>query len=98
VYAYASIHILTLSYIHTGIAFFNERGERPAECSAWQFNFKFSLAKDMFAQDSIDLLKRSGIQFARHEKVVVVVVVVVVAAAVAVFFAVAVHSSCTGFG
>ena len=58
------------SHAHCGIgvAFFNENGERPAECSAWQFNFKFNLAKDTFAQDSIDLLKRSGIQFALHEK------------------------------
>ena len=34
---------------------------------AWQFNFKFSLTEDMYAQDSIDLLKDAGIDFAMHE-------------------------------
>ena len=34
----------------------------------WQFNFKFNINTDMFAQDSIDLLKNSGIQFDKHEE------------------------------
>jgi CCR4-NOT transcription complex subunit 7/8 len=35
--------------------------------STWQFHFKFSLNEDMYAQESIDLLTRSGIDFKRHE-------------------------------
>ena len=34
----------------------------------YQFNFKFSLGDDIYAQDSIDLLTRSGIDFQRHEQ------------------------------
>ncbi len=34
----------------------------------WQFNFKgFRIADDVYAQDSIDLLKQSGIDFDRNE-------------------------------
>ena len=39
------------------MAFENERGEQPEGCVSWQFNFKFNLREDMYAQDSIDLLK-----------------------------------------
>ena len=35
----------------------------------WQFNFReFSLKEDMYAQDSIDLLQRSGIEFDKHRE------------------------------
>lgn len=33
-----------------------------------QFNFSFSLNSDTYAQDSIDLLSKSGIDFSAHEK------------------------------
>lgn len=56
-----------LKIIQLGIAFVNERGEHPEGVVAWQFNFKFNLQEDMYAQDSIDLLKDAGIDFARHE-------------------------------
>ena len=39
----------------------------PIGYCTWQFNFKFNINSDMFAQDSIDLLKNSGIQFDKHE-------------------------------
>ncbi|KAI9807382.1 MAG: hypothetical protein M1833_000126 [Piccolia ochrophora] len=39
----------------------------PCPCT-WQFNFRFSLTEDMYAQDSIDLLQKSGIDFQQHEK------------------------------
>lgn len=56
-----------LKVIQLGIAFVNERGEHPEGCVAWQFNFRFNLQEDMYAQDSIDLLKDAGIDFTRHE-------------------------------
>nr|XP_050051750.1 CCR4-NOT transcription complex subunit 7-like [Dermacentor andersoni] len=56
-----------LKIIQLGVTFLDENGNKPINFSTWQFNFKFSLAKDMFAQDSIDLLINSGIQFSRHE-------------------------------
>jgi CCR4-NOT transcription complex subunit 7/8 len=55
-----------LKIIQLGVAFENERGEHPEGCVAWQFNFRFNLQEDMYAQDSIDLLKDAGIDFARH--------------------------------
>ncbi|KAH7983557.1 hypothetical protein HPB52_012563 [Rhipicephalus sanguineus] len=57
-----------LKIIQLGVTFFDEDGHKPEDISTWQFNFKFCLSKDMFAQDSIDLLVSSGIQFPRHEK------------------------------
>jgi CCR4-NOT transcription complex subunit 7/8 len=39
----------------------------PCPCT-WQFNFKFSLQTDMYAQDSTDLLQKSGIDFQMHER------------------------------
>ncbi|KAH8009672.1 hypothetical protein MRX96_047842 [Rhipicephalus microplus] len=56
-----------LKIIQLGITFFDEHGNKPEDISTWQFNFKFSLSKDRFAQDSIDLLVKSGIKFRRHE-------------------------------
>ncbi|KAI9850925.1 MAG: hypothetical protein M1838_004811 [Thelocarpon superellum] len=39
----------------------------PCPCT-WQFNFRFSIHSDMYAQDSIDLLQKSGLDFQMHEK------------------------------
>ena len=51
-----------------GLTFSNDEGElAPGVCTS-QFNFKFSLSEDIYAQDSIDLLTRSGIDFRRHEE------------------------------
>lgn len=58
-----------LKLIQLGISFHDEQGNVPNRICCWQFNFRFSLTNDMFAQNSIDLLNRSGIQFARHESV-----------------------------
>jgi len=57
-----------LKIIQIGFTFYNEKGEQPAGGSTWQFNFRFNLAEDMYAQDSIDLLAGSGIQFKTHEE------------------------------
>eukprot|EP00808_Paulinella_micropora_P021159 g68205.t1 len=56
-----------LKIIQLGLTFCNEDGEYlPGTCT-WQFNFKFSLTEDMYAQDSIDLLAKSGIDFREHD-------------------------------
>ncbi|KAF1981033.1 ribonuclease H-like protein [Aulographum hederae CBS 113979] len=37
------------------------------ECpTTWTFNFQFSLDEDMYAEDSIDMLKKAGADFAKH--------------------------------
>jgi len=51
-----------------GLTFCNEDGELAPGVCTYQFNFKFSLGEDIYAQDSIDLLMRSGIDFRRHEE------------------------------
>lgn len=59
-----------LKLIQLGLSFMNDKGETPppGNISTWQFNFKFDLKADMYAQDSIELLQAAGIQFARHEE------------------------------
>lgn len=58
-----------LKIIQLGITLADESGELAkvdgAVCT-WQFNFKFSLNDDMYAQESIDLLTKSGIDFVKH--------------------------------
>lgn len=57
-----------LRIIQLGISLSNADGESPDDCTTWQFNFAFNLNHDIYAQDSIDLLTSSGIDFARHER------------------------------
>jgi CCR4-NOT transcription complex subunit 7/8 len=52
-----------LKLIQLGVSLMNERGEVPDKCCTWQFNFRFCLEDDIYAQDSIDLLKNGGINF-----------------------------------
>lgn len=57
-----------LKIIQLGLTFLDDAGNPPPGHSTWQFNFKFSLTEDMYAQDSIDLLTNSGIQFKKHDE------------------------------
>lgn len=57
-----------LKIIQVGLTFLDENGHSPSPVATWQFNFKFSLDEDMYAQDSIDLLTNCGIQFKRHDE------------------------------
>lgn len=55
-----------LKVIQLGVTFSNGKGVLP-RVSTWQFNFKFDLDSDMYAQNSIDFLKLSGINFEKHQ-------------------------------
>lgn len=57
-----------LKLIQLGLSFTDEKGNFAEDCVCWQLNFKFSLVDDMFAQDSIDMLISSGINFEKFEK------------------------------
>jgi CCR4-NOT transcription complex subunit 7/8 len=57
-----------LKIIQLGLTFTDSEGRRATPVCTWQFNFKFNLNEDMYAQDSIDLLTRSGINFKKHEE------------------------------
>ena len=56
-----------LKLIQLGLTFTDAEGNLPMIDNSyclWQFNFReFSLKEDMYAQDSIELLKHSGIDF-----------------------------------
>lgn len=67
-YHYKSLkcNVDLLKIIQLGLSFADENGQFAKGCPCWQFNFKFSLNDDMFAQDSIDLLVKSGISFEDH--------------------------------
>lgn len=61
-----------LKIIQLGLTFADENGFTPSSgVATFQFNFKFSLSEDMFAQDSIDLLTKSGIMFSEHQVLVI---------------------------
>eukprot|EP00250_Pteridium_aquilinum_P015219 c22454_g3_i1 orf=84-911(-) len=68
----ANVNMLKL--IQLGLTFSDESGNLPRcgsgnEHCVWQFNFReFSLREDVYAQDSIDLLKQSGIDFRKNEE------------------------------
>jgi len=58
-----------LKIIQLGVTFLDEKGQLPdTGITTWQFNFKFNLTEDMYAEDSVDLLQNSGIQFEKHEQ------------------------------
>lgn len=56
-----------LKIIQLGLTFSDQTGTLPKYCT-WQFHFKFNLKEDMYAQDSIELLTNSGIDFKKHEE------------------------------
>ncbi|VVA91488.1 unnamed protein product [Arabis nemorensis] len=63
-----------LNMIQLGLTLSDEQGNLPTcgtnkkQC-VWQFNFReFNLKTDMFAIDSIDLLRQSGIDFAKNRE------------------------------
>lgn len=55
-----------LKIIQLGLCFCDEEGNLLPGCCTWQFNFKFNLHEDMYAEDSIKLLTESGIDFKEH--------------------------------
>lgn len=58
-----------LKIIQLGLTFSDSDGNFPSDkkCT-WQFHFKFNIDEDMYAQESIDLLTSSGIDFQKHQK------------------------------
>lgn len=61
-----------LKLIQLGLTFTDAEGNLPKignHYCLWQFNFReFNLKEDMYAQDSIELLKQSGIDFQAMEE------------------------------
>ncbi|XP_052183920.1 probable CCR4-associated factor 1 homolog 7 [Diospyros lotus] len=62
-----------LKLIQLGLTFSDEQGNLPTcgtdKCCIWQFNFReFNVNEDVYANDSIELLRQSGIDFNRHNE------------------------------
>jgi CCR4-NOT transcription complex subunit 7/8 len=62
-----------LKLIQLGLTFSDENGVLPRcgsrDSCVWQFNFReFNLREDVYAHDSIELLKQSGIDFQQNEE------------------------------
>jgi CCR4-NOT transcription complex subunit 7/8 len=67
-YEWVRCNVNVLKLIQLGLTFSDRNGETPSGVCTWQFNFKFDLSMDMYAQDSIDLLQSSGMDFDRIHK------------------------------
>lgn len=58
-----------LRIIQLGLTLFDGDGNLPdGPYTTWQFNFKFDVEEDMHAEDSIELLTNSKIQFQMHKQ------------------------------
>ena len=64
-YKTLKLNVEQLKLIQLGITITNENGEYPKNIPyhTWQFNFQFDIKKDQFNEESINLLKKSGIDF-----------------------------------
>ena len=69
-YKTLKMNVDSLKLIQLGITLTNEHGEYPKNIPyhTWQFNFKFDIKKDEFNENSIKLLKKSGIDFDKLKK------------------------------
>ncbi|CAF4517498.1 unnamed protein product [Rotaria sp. Silwood1] len=66
-YQCLKLNVDFLKIIQLGLTFMDSHGRSPPGVCSYQFNFNFNLTMDMYAQDSIELLQKSGIQFKKHE-------------------------------
>lgn len=66
-YKLLKVNVDLLKIIQLGLCFADAEGNFAPGCPCWQFNFSFDVDEDMFAQDSIDLLIKSGISFRDHK-------------------------------
>lgn len=68
VYQTLRCNVDLLKLIQLGITLSDSNGNLPNGNCTWQFNFKFSLEDDTYAQDSIELLTHSGLNFGKHSQ------------------------------
>lgn len=66
VYQQLLCNVDLLKIIQLGVTFSDEQGNSP-ERGTFQFNFEFNLEKDMYAKDSIDLLREAHLDFEKHK-------------------------------
>jgi len=66
-YQTLKVNVDLLRIIQLGLTFSDENGNLHERCT-WQFHFTFDLTSDIFAQDSIDLLRKAGVDFEKHQR------------------------------
>lgn len=62
------VNVNMLKLIQIGVSLCDEYGRCPEEYSTWQFNLKFDIGNDTYAQDSITFLKDNGMSFAGRKR------------------------------
>ncbi|SCU77293.1 LAMI_0A00562g1_1 [Lachancea mirantina] len=57
-----------LNPVQIGLSLSDHAGNKPEGVpSTWQFNFHFDVTKEMVSAESLELLKKSGINFEKHQ-------------------------------
>ncbi|KAG8256317.1 CCR4-NOT transcription complex subunit 8 [Homalodisca vitripennis] len=67
-YARMVFNVQRLKIIQLGLSLFTSRGLSPPGCHTWQFHFKFCLEKNAWTRESVDILKRAGVDFGKQKK------------------------------
>jgi len=69
IYSVINSNVNVCKIIQIGLTFYDNEGRKPSDnnenngINTYQFNFKFNLNKDIYSDESIQLLKKSGINF-----------------------------------
>lgn len=66
-YQTVKCNVDVMNVIQLGVTFTDSQGNLPSGISTWQFNFKFDLESDLYAVESVEFLKSSGIDFVKHK-------------------------------
>ncbi len=64
-YKNMKLNVESTRLIQLGLTLTDKNGNKPKgiECNTWQFNFQFDIENDKYSEESINLLKHSGINF-----------------------------------
>lgn len=64
-YKTLKVNVDSTKLIQLGLTLTNKNGEFPKNClyHTWQFNFQFDIENDRYSEESLNLLKNSGINF-----------------------------------
>jgi len=60
------LNVNMLRPIQLGLSFMNSKGETPPGILGFQLHFKFNVAEDEHAENSIEFLKKCGVDFRQH--------------------------------
>lgn len=67
IYQQLRCNVDMLKLIQLGITLSDTDGNLPTP-STWQFNFEFDISKEMYSDESLDLLKNANLDFNKHKE------------------------------